>query len=99
MPAGRYRQISGNLALALGLVTGARKADLPLFLGAYPITPASDVLHELSRYKNFGVTTFQAEDEIAAVCSAIGAAFGGALGVTVSAGQQLSIPSEYTATP
>jgi 2-oxoglutarate ferredoxin oxidoreductase subunit alpha len=67
MPAGRYRQINGNLALALGLVTAARKADLPLFLGAYPITPASDVLHELSKHKRFGVTTFQAEDEIAGV--------------------------------
>ncbi|HEY4564756.1 MAG TPA: 2-oxoglutarate ferredoxin oxidoreductase subunit alpha, partial [Thermoanaerobaculia bacterium] len=71
-----------------------RRSGLPLFLGAYPITPASDVLHELSRYKNFGVTTFQAEDEIAAVCSAIGASFGGALGVTVSSGPGIALKAE-----
>jgi 2-oxoglutarate ferredoxin oxidoreductase subunit alpha len=66
MPAGKYRQISGNLALAYGLITASRKAGLPLFLGAYPITPASDVLHELSKHKRFGVTTFQAEDYLGA---------------------------------
>ena len=79
---GLYRNITGNVALALGLIAASRRSGLPLFLGAYPITPASDVLHELSKYKNYGVTTFQAEDEIAAVCAAIGASFGGALGVT-----------------
>ena len=86
MPAGHYRQISGNLALAYGLITGARKAGLPLFLGAYPITPASDVLHELSKHKRFGVTTFQAEDEIAGVGAALGASFAGQLGVTTTSG-------------
>ena len=83
MPPGRYRQISGNLALAYGLITAARKAGLPLFLGSYPITPASDVLHELSKHKRFGVTTFQAEDEIAGVGAALGASFVGQLGVTI----------------
>ena len=94
MPAGRYRQINGNLALALGLVTAARKADLPLFLGAYPITPASDVLHELSKHKRFGVTTFQAEDEIAGVGAALGASFGGSLGITSTSGPGLALKAE-----
>jgi 2-oxoglutarate ferredoxin oxidoreductase subunit alpha len=94
MEPGLYRNITGNMALAMGLIAASRRSGLPLFLGAYPITPASDVLHELSRYKNFGVTTFQAEDEIAAVCSAIGASFGGALGVTVSSGPGIALKAE-----
>jgi 2-oxoglutarate ferredoxin oxidoreductase subunit alpha len=91
---GLYRNVMGNSALAMGLVAASRRSGLPLFLGAYPITPASDVLHELSTYKSFGVTTFQAEDEIAAVCSAIGASFGGALGVTVSSGPGIALKAE-----
>jgi 2-oxoglutarate ferredoxin oxidoreductase subunit alpha len=94
LPTGEYRNIAGNLALSYGLVTGARLAGLPLFLGAYPITPASDILHELSKHKRFGVTTFQAEDEIAGVGAALGAAFGGALGVTTSSGPGISLKSE-----
>jgi 2-oxoglutarate ferredoxin oxidoreductase subunit alpha len=94
MEPGLYRSITGNTSLAMGLIAASRRSGLPLFLGAYPITPASDVLHELSRYKNFGVTTFQAEDEIAAVCSAIGASFGGALGVTVSSGPGIALKAE-----
>jgi 2-oxoglutarate ferredoxin oxidoreductase subunit alpha len=94
MEPGLYRNITGNVSLAMGLVAASRRSGLPLFLGAYPITPASDVLHELSKYKNFGVTTFQAEDEIAAVCSAIGASFGGALGVTVSSGPGIALKAE-----
>ncbi|MFL6236024.1 MAG: 2-oxoacid:acceptor oxidoreductase subunit alpha [Thermoanaerobaculia bacterium] len=94
MEPGLYRNITGNMSLAMGLIAASRRSGLPLFLGAYPITPASDVLHELSRYKNFGVTTFQAEDEIAAVCSAIGASFGGALGVTVSSGPGIALKAE-----
>ncbi|HET9212836.1 MAG TPA: 2-oxoacid:acceptor oxidoreductase subunit alpha [Thermoanaerobaculia bacterium] len=94
MEPGTYRNITGNTALAMGLIAASRRSGLPLFLGAYPITPASDVLHELSRYKNFGVTTFQAEDEIAAVCAAIGASFGGALGVTVSSGPGIALKAE-----
>jgi 2-oxoglutarate ferredoxin oxidoreductase subunit alpha len=94
MPPGHYRQISGNLALAYGLVTAAHKAGLPLFLGAYPITPASDVLHELSKHKRFGVTTFQAEDEIAGVGAALGASFAGHLGVTTTSGPGISLKSE-----
>jgi 2-oxoglutarate/2-oxoacid ferredoxin oxidoreductase subunit alpha len=94
MPKGTYRQISGNLALAYGLITGAHKAGLPLFLGAYPITPASDVLHELSKHKRFGVTTFQAEDEIAGVGAALGASFAGSLGVTTSSGPGISLKME-----
>ena len=84
MPQGRYRRVMGNNALAMGFVAAANKADLPLFLGSYPITPASDILHELSRYKRFGVTTFQAEDEIAAMGAAIGAAYGGALAMATT---------------
>ena len=94
MEPGLYRNITGNMSLAMGLIAASRRSGLPLFLGAYPITPASDVLHELSRYKNFGVTTFQAEDEIAAVCSAIGASFGGALGVTASSGPGIALKAE-----
>ena len=84
VPAGTYRNISGNLALAYGLVAASKRAELPLFLGAYPITPASDILHELSKHKRFGVRTFQAEDEIAGIGAALGAAFGGALAVTTT---------------
>jgi 2-oxoglutarate/2-oxoacid ferredoxin oxidoreductase subunit alpha len=94
LPPGRYRYINGNNALALGLVTAAHKAKLPLFLGSYPITPASDVLHELSRFKQFGVYTFQAEDEIGAVGAALGASFAGCLGVTTTSGPGLSLKSE-----
>ena len=94
LPAGSYRNIAGNLALAYGLIAGARLAKLSLFLGAYPITPASDILHELSKHKRFDVTTFQAEDEIAGVGAALGASFGGALGVTTSSGPGISLKSE-----
>ncbi len=91
---GEYTQITGNQALAWGLLTAARLAGLSLFLGSYPITPASDVLHELSRRKEFGVRTFQAEDEIAGVGSALGAAFGGSIGVTTTSGPGLDLKSE-----
>ena len=91
---GTYRNINGNSALALGLVAASRRSGLPLFLGSYPITPASTVLHELARYKRYGVTTFQAEDEIAAVCSSVGAAFGGALAVTTTSGPGIALKSE-----
>ncbi|MFL6163411.1 MAG: 2-oxoacid:acceptor oxidoreductase subunit alpha [Jatrophihabitantaceae bacterium] len=91
---GTYRNIAGNLALAYGLITGAQQAQLPLFLGAYPITPASDILHELSKHKRFGVTTFQAEDEIAGIGAALGASFGGALGVTTSSGPGIALKAE-----
>ncbi|MGY1703109.1 2-oxoacid:acceptor oxidoreductase subunit alpha [Geodermatophilus sp. SYSU D00697] len=94
MAPGRYRNISGNQALALGIVAAGQRSGLPVFLGAYPITPASDILHELSRHKSFGVRTFQAEDEIAGVASAIGASFGGALGVTTTSGPGISLKSE-----
>jgi 2-oxoglutarate ferredoxin oxidoreductase subunit alpha len=97
MPPGQYRQISGNLALAYGLITAAQKAGLPLFLGSYPITPASDVLHELSKHKRFGVTTFQAEDEIAGVGAALGASFAGQLGVTTTSGPGIALKSETIA--
>ncbi|MFJ3811400.1 2-oxoacid:acceptor oxidoreductase subunit alpha [Streptomyces sp. NPDC090073] len=93
-PSGTYRNISGNLALAYGLVAASRQADLPLFLGSYPITPASDILHELSKHKNFGVRTFQAEDEIAAIGAALGAAFGGSLAVTTTSGPGVALKSE-----
>ncbi|WP_405724216.1 2-oxoacid:acceptor oxidoreductase subunit alpha [Streptomyces sp. NBC_01537] len=93
-PAGLYRNISGNLALSYGLVAASKQADLPLFLGSYPITPASDILHELSRHKNFGVRTFQAEDEIAGIGAALGAAFGGALAVTTTSGPGVALKSE-----
>jgi 2-oxoglutarate/2-oxoacid ferredoxin oxidoreductase subunit alpha len=91
---GTYRNISGNLALAYGLIAASRLSGLPLFLGAYPITPASDILHELSRHKAFGVRTFQAEDEIAGVGAALGAAFGGSLGVTTSSGPGVALKAE-----
>jgi 2-oxoglutarate ferredoxin oxidoreductase subunit alpha len=91
---GVYRNITGNSALAIGLVVAARRAGLPLFLGSYPITPASDVLHELSGYKEFDVVTFQAEDEIAGVGAALGAAFGGALAVTTTSGPGIDLKSE-----
>ncbi|MEE8209381.1 MAG: 2-oxoacid:acceptor oxidoreductase subunit alpha, partial [bacterium] len=91
---GTYRNITGNQALATGLITACQLSGLPLFYGSYPITPASDILHELSRHKNFGVLTFQAEDEIAAVGSAIGAAFSGALGVTGTSGPGMTLKAE-----
>jgi len=91
---GTYRNISGNVALALGLVTASKLANLQLFYGSYPITPASDILHELSNHKNFGVKTFQAEDEIAAVTAAIGASYAGALGVTGTSGPGVALKSE-----
>jgi len=91
---GLYRNISGNTALALGFVAAARKAGITLFQGSYPITPASDILHELSMYKEFGVMTFQAEDEIAAVTSAIGAAYGGALAITTTSGPGMALKME-----
>jgi 2-oxoglutarate ferredoxin oxidoreductase subunit alpha len=94
MAPGRYRNISGNQALALGLVAAGQRSGLPLFLGAYPITPASDILHELSKHKSFDVRTFQAEDEIAGISAAIGASFGGALGVTTTSGPGISLKSE-----
>ena len=94
MPSGRYRNITGNLALSYGLIAAAERSGLPLFLGSYPITPASDILHELSKHKRFGVTTFQAEDEIAGVTSALGAAYGGALGVTTTSGPGVALKSE-----
>jgi 2-oxoglutarate/2-oxoacid ferredoxin oxidoreductase subunit alpha len=94
LPAGEYRNISGNLALAYGLIAASVRSGLSLFLGAYPITPASDVLHELAKHKKFGVRTFQAEDEIAAVGAALGASYGGNLGVTCTSGPGFSLKSE-----
>jgi 2-oxoglutarate ferredoxin oxidoreductase subunit alpha len=94
MPPGEYRNITGNSALAYGLVAASQRSGLPLFLGAYPITPASDILHELSKHKRFGIRTFQAEDEIAGIGAALGAAFGGALGVTTTSGPGISLKSE-----
>jgi 2-oxoglutarate ferredoxin oxidoreductase subunit alpha len=94
MPPGTYRNISGNLALAYGLIAGAELSGRQLFLGSYPITPASDVLHELSKQKRYGVITMQAEDEIAGVGAAIGASFGGSLGVTTTSGPGISLKSE-----
>ena len=91
---GEYTNINGNTALAWGLVAASQRAGLPLFLGSYPITPASDILHELSKHKNFGVRTFQAEDEIAAAGSALGAAFGGHLGVTTTSGPGVALKGE-----
>jgi 2-oxoglutarate ferredoxin oxidoreductase subunit alpha len=91
---GEYVQVTGNSALAWGLITASRLAGLPLFLGSYPITPASDILHELSRRKEFGIRTFQAEDEIAGIGAALGAAFGGSLGVTTTSGPGLDLKSE-----
>ena len=94
LPPGRYRNITGNEATALGFVVAGRKADRALFYGSYPITPASDILHQLSGYKNFGVRTFQAEDEIAAIGAAIGASYGGALGMTGTSGPGIALKSE-----
>ncbi len=91
---GVYRNISGNTALAMGFVAASNKAGIPLFLGSYPITPASDILHELSGYKDFGVMTFQAEDEIAAVTSAIGASYAGALAITTTSGPGMALKTE-----
>ena len=94
MEPGSYRSIMGNQALSLGLIAASQKSGLPLFLGSYPITPASDILHDLSKYKNFGVRTFQAEDEIAAITSTIGASYGGALGITTSSGPGIALKGE-----
>lgn len=94
MKPGTYRSIMGNQALSLGLVAASQKSGLPLFLGSYPITPASDILHDLSRMKNFGVKTFQAEDEIAGISSAIGAAYGGALAITTTSGPGVALKGE-----
>ena len=94
MRTGTYRNMSGNLALSYGLVAAAQRSGLPMFLGAYPITPASDILHELSKHKHFGISTFQAEDEIAGIGAALGASFGGALAVTTTSGPGLALKSE-----
>jgi 2-oxoglutarate ferredoxin oxidoreductase subunit alpha len=94
LPPGTYRNITGNTALAYGLIAASQLSGLPLFLGSYPITPASDILHELAKRKPFGVRTFQAEDEIAGVGAALGAAFGGALGVTTTSGPGMSLKAE-----
>lgn len=94
MASGTYRSIMGNQALAMGLIAASQKSGLPLFLGSYPITPASDILHELSKQKQFGVKTFQAEDEIAAISAAIGASYGGALGVTTTSGPGMALKTE-----
>lgn len=94
LPKGKYRNIMGNQALAWGLMAAAKLSGKELFYGSYPITPASDILHELCKYKNFGVCTVQAEDEIAAICAAIGAAYGGAMGVTASSGPGIALKTE-----
>lgn len=94
MDPGTYRSVMGNQAVALGLIAASEKSGLPLFLGSYPITPASDILHDLSKYKSFGIKTFQAEDEIAAIASAIGASYGGNLGVTTSSGPGIALKGE-----
>ncbi len=94
MPAGTYRSIMGNQSLTYGLIAAAEKSGLPIFLGSYPITPASDILHELSKYKNFGIRTFQAEDEIAAITSTIGASYGGQLGITTTSGPGMALKAE-----
>jgi 2-oxoglutarate ferredoxin oxidoreductase subunit alpha len=94
MAPGNYRNITGNTALALGLVAAGVRSQLPVFLGAYPITPASDILHELSKHKKLGVTTMQAEDEIAAIGAALGASYGGALGVTTTSGPGIALKGE-----
>lgn len=94
LPTGKYRSITGNTALAYGLIAASDRSGLPMFLGTYPITPASDILHELSRYKNFGIRTFQAEDEIAGITSAIGASYGGSLGVTTTSGPGMALKTE-----
>jgi len=94
MEPGMYRSIMGNQALSMGLVAAAQKAKLPLFLGSYPITPASDILHELSKYKHFGIRTFQAEDEIAGIGAAIGASYGGSIGLTTTSGPGMALKTE-----
>ena len=94
LEAGTYTNINGNTALSWGLVAAGKLSDLPVFLGSYPITPASDILHELAKHKNFGVATFQAEDEIAAVASSVGAAFGGSLAVTTTSGPGIALKGE-----
>jgi len=94
LPAGTYRNITGNNAAVIALIAAAEKSGSPLFLGSYPITPASDILHELSKYKNMNVRTFQAEDEIAGICAAIGASYGGSLGVTTTSGPGMSLKAE-----
>ena len=94
MEPGTYRSIMGNQAVSFGLIAASRKSGLPLFLGSYPITPASDILHDLSKYKNFGVRTFQAEDEIAGIASAIGASYGGSLAVTTTSGPGIALKGE-----
>ncbi len=94
MPSGTYRSIMGNQAVSYGLIAASQKSGLQLFLGSYPITPASDILHELSRHKAFGIKTFQAEDEIAAITSAIGASYGGSLGVTATSGPGMALKAE-----
>ena len=94
MVPGNYRSIMGNQALSYGLIAASQKSGLQIFLGSYPITPASDILHELSRYKNFGIKTFQAEDEIAAITSAIGASYGGLLGITATSGPGMALKAE-----
>ena len=94
MESGVYRSIMGNQALAYGLIAASQKSGLSIFLGSYPITPASDILHELSRHKSFGIRTFQAEDEIAAITSAIGASYGGSLGVTTTSGPGMALKAE-----
>lgn len=94
LPPGKYRNITGNQALAWGLIAAAKRSQCDLFLGSYPITPASDILHELAKHKSYGVRTFQAEDEIAAMTSAIGAAFGGAMAITTSSGPGIALKQE-----
>jgi len=94
MEPGVYRSIMGNQALSMGLIAAAQKSGLPLFLGSYPITPASDILHELSKYKNFGIKTFQAEDEIAGITAAIGASYGGSIGLTTTSGPGMALKTE-----
>ncbi len=94
MEPGMYRSIMGNQALSMGLVAASQKANLPLFLGSYPITPASDILHELSKYKNYGIRSFQAEDEIAGIGAAIGASYGGSIGLTTTSGPGMALKTE-----
>ncbi len=94
MDTGVYRSVMGNQAIAYGLIAAANQSGLPLFLGSYPITPASDILHELSKYKNFGIKTFQAEDEIAAIAAAIGASYGGSIGLTTTSGPGIALKGE-----
>jgi len=94
MEPGTYRSIMGNQALSMGLIAASEKSGLPIFLGSYPITPASDILHDLSKYKSFGIRTFQAEDEIAAITSSIGASYGGSLGITTTSGPGMALKAE-----